>query len=510
MSKAILVILDGWGLGQNPEVDALAQAETPFYDSLLKEYPHSTIVTYGEDVGLPEGQMGNSEVGHLNIGAGRVVYQDFTRINKSIKDGEFKQNPVLQELLSAAKAKGKKVHLIGLLSDGGVHSHIDHLKSLSDACHEYGITETHIHAFLDGRDTSPHGGKAYLEELLTHIDKLNVNLSSIIGRYYAMDRDTRWERTKKAYDLLVNAQADHLTDDPLQVVQQAYDEGITDEFMHAILVTSGDNQSTHPIEEGDTVICFNYRTDRPRQITQVLTQVDMPDQLMKKLDIDYGTMTTYDEAYQGVKVLFTKDNLKNTIGEVLADAGKTQVRIAETEKYPHVTFFFSGGREDTFSGEDRILVPSPKVATYDLQPEMSASEVTNQIVSCIQLKHPDFICLNYANTDMVGHTGDFEAAMKAAQTVDTCLKKLTVSCLEHGYEMIIIADHGNSDIMKNEDGSAHTAHTTNLVPIIHVGGSPDELISSGRLADIAPTLLGILGISAPEEMTGKNLISKKH
>jgi len=509
MSKAVLVILDGWGLGQNPEVDALAQADTPFFDSLLANYAHSTMITYGEDVGLPEGQMGNSEVGHLNIGAGRVVYQDFTKINKSIRDGEFKQNDVLQELLSKAKSNGKKVHLIGLLSDGGVHSHINHLKSLCEACHESGVGETYIHAFLDGRDTSPHGGKAYLVEILDHIKNLNVELSSIIGRYYAMDRDTRWERTKKAYDLLVNAKADHYTTDPLKIIEEAYKEGITDEFMHAIMLRSVEDDMVHAIKNGDTVICFNYRTDRPRQITQVLTQIDMPDQHMTKLDINYGTMTTYDEAYQGVKALFTKDNLKNTLGEVVADAGMTQVRIAETEKYPHVTFFFSGGRENVFIGEDRILVPSPKVATYDLQPEMSAAEVTDQIVDRINTHQPDFICLNYANTDMVGHTGDFAAAMIAAQTVDICLKQLTQSCLEHGYEMIIIADHGNADIMKNEDGSAHTAHTTNPVPIIHVGGSPDDSIRSGRLADIAPTLLSILGIQPPHEMTGLNLIYKK-
>jgi len=509
MNKAILVILDGWGIGTKPEVDALAQADTPYFDSLIADHPHATIVTYGEDVGLPEGQMGNSEVGHLNIGAGRVVYQELTRINKAIREGSFKNNPVLTELLQEAKQNGKKVHLMGLLSDGGVHSHINHVKSLCDACHEYGIEETYIHAFLDGRDTSPHGGKAYLQELMAHIENLNVDMASIIGRYFAMDRDTRWERTKKAYDLLIKGDADYITDDPMSIIQQEYDEGITDEFMKAIMIRSQKDQVTHPIAEGDTVICFNYRTDRPRQISQVLTQVDMSALGMKKIDINYGTMTTYDESYLRVRALYTKDNLKNTIGEVVADAGRTQVRIAETEKYPHVTFFFSGGREETFSGESRILVPSPKVATYDLQPEMSAADVTNKIVNAIKTDQPDFICLNYANTDMVGHTGDFDAAKTAAETVDSCLKQLTECCLDHHYQMIIIADHGNSDIMMNEDGSAHTAHTTNLVPIIHVGGSAQQSVKNGRLADIAPTLLSILEIDAPEEMTGENLIFRK-
>ncbi|MCL4107775.1 UNVERIFIED_CONTAM: hypothetical protein GTU68_027160 [Idotea baltica] len=499
--KAILLILDGWGHGKNEKVSALAQANTPFIDSLYTEYPNAELVTFGMEVGLPEGQMGNSEVGHLNIGAGRIVYQDFTRINKSIADGEFEKNEVLVDLLTTAKNQNKTVHLMGLLSDGGVHSHIKHLEALVDVTEKYGLEKVFIHAFLDGRDTDPKAGKGYIEELLKYIDLKNPKLASIIGRYYAMDRDTRWERTQKAYNLLVKGISDFTTDDPVSVIAEEYKNGKTDEFMPAIKVN--DTQ----IQDGDVVIFFNYRTDRPRQITEVLTQKDHPEYDMKKLDLDYGTMTTYDANFKNIKVLFTKDNLKNTMGEVVANAGLTQVRIAETEKYPHVTFFFSGGREQEFDGETRILVPSPKVATYDLQPEMSAEDVKSKIISEINTNLPDFVCLNFANTDMVGHTGDFKAAQVAAEKVDDCVRQIVETSLKHDYEIIIIADHGNSDFMINEDGSPNTAHTVNMVPIFYVSNDGKEkTIEPGKLADVATTLLTIMGVSKPDEMTGTNLI----
>jgi len=499
--KAILIILDGWGLGLNPEVDALKQAETPFFDQLMTNYPQNTLVTHGEEVGLPDGQMGNSEVGHLNIGAGRIVYQDFTKINKAIKDEEFYQNETLLSLLRQAKQTSKKVHLIGLVSDGGVHSHIDHIKALCDATQQQQVKEVYIHAFLDGRDTSPHGGKEYISDVLQHISGSTVQLASIIGRYYAMDRDTRWERTQRAYDLLVRGIAVKHTDHPIQQIQEFYNQDITDEFMEPIQVNPA------VIEDGDIVICFNFRTDRPRQITTVLTQKTFPEYHMRPLQISYAGMTKYDEDFKNVGVLFEKENLKKTLGEVIAAQNKSQLRIAETEKYPHVTFFFNGGREDPYLGEQRIVVPSPKVATYDLQPEMSALEVTTKIIQVIEKKSPDFICLNFANTDMVGHTGDFEAAKKAAQTVDNCLSELVPVCLKEDYHIIIIADHGNSDIMKNEDGTAHTAHTTNLVPIIYASKNPvTSQIKSGKLADVAPTILSLMEIEIPVEMTGEVLL----
>lgn len=502
--KAILIILDGWGHGKDPKVSALAQAETPFIDSLYNDYPNAELTTFGMEVGLPEGQMGNSEVGHLNIGAGRIVYQDFTRINKAISDGDFSKNEVLVNVLKSASEKHQKVHIMGLLSDGGVHSHIDHLKALVEATEAYPLDRVYIHAFLDGRDTDPKSGKAFVEDLLQYTDQKKAHLSTIIGRYYAMDRDNRWERTKKAYDLLVKGVAEKNTADPLKTIQDCYDSGTTDEFMPAI---SLDSSSNARIGDGDLVIFFNYRTDRPRQLTTVLTQEDMEDHQMQKLRLDFVTMTTYDASFEGVKVMYTKDNLKNTLGEVVAKAKLSQVRIAETEKYPHVTFFFSGGREEEFAGERRILVKSPNVATYDLQPEMSAEEVKTKIIIDLKQNKPDFVCLNFANTDMVGHTGDFEACKVAASTVDDCVRQIAEIALPLGYEMVIIADHGNSDLMINEDGSPNTAHTVNMVPIFYLSEEgKQKKIVDGKLADVAPTLLSLMGLESPTEMTGEILI----
>ncbi len=508
-TKVALIILDGWGIGKDVDADAIQNAKTPYVDSLQVDYPNSQLVTYGEEVGLPEGQMGNSEVGHLNIGAGRIVYQDFTKINKAIKEDSLKENKELVRLLSKAKNENKTVHFMGLLSDGGVHSHINHLKALIEVTESYGLESVLIHAFLDGRDTAPDGGKDYVADLVAFMKDKKASLASIVGRYYAMDRDKRWERTKIAYDLLVKGAAKDITDNPIRSIQEQYDNGITDEFMVPLLIDNGKDVDAATIRNGDVVICFNFRTDRPRQITEVLTQQDFPDIEMVKLDIDFAGMTKYDDDFKGVGVLFEKDNLKRTLGEVLAENKRTQVRTAETEKYPHVTFFFNGGREEPFDGERRILVPSPKVATYDLQPEMSANELTNKLMNDIAENTPDFICINYANTDMVGHTGIFDAAVKAAETVDTCLSKLVPLCIEKEYKMLVIADHGNSDMMFNPDRTVHTAHTTNPVPCIYIGEDADKLqLSSGKLADLAPTILGLMGIEIPQEMTGDNLISQ--
>ena len=498
----MLVILDGWGHGPKRKADAIAQANIPFVNSLYHKYPNSELVTYGEEVGLPEGQMGNSEVGHLNIGAGRVVYQDFARINKAIRERTFHKNEMLLNALHSAKEGNKSVHLMGLVSDGGVHSHINHLKALCDISTEVGCEKVFIHAFMDGRDTSPNGGKDYLKDVLEHIDNQPIELASVIGRYYAMDRDKRWERIKLAYDLLVNGEGEQ-TDDVLGLIEKRYAAGETDEFIKPISLTENGN-----IKDGDLLICFNFRTDRPREISEVLTQNDMPDFGMKKLDLHYLTMTSYDATFKNIEVLFQKDDLKNTLGEILAKAGKTQVRLAETEKYPHVTFFFSGGREKEFSGESRIVIPSPKVATYDLQPEMSAVEVTDSILERIDKDQPDFICLNYANADMVGHTGDFEAAKIAAQTVSEQLNRLIDKGLAFDYDAIVIADHGNSDYMINDDGSAHTAHTLSPVPCFYISNQPvSTSIKNGKLGDIAPTILSLMGLEPPAEMTGENLLS---
>lgn len=505
-TRCALIILDGWGLGRHHEADAIAHADTPVMDNLRKTYPHSELTTFGELVGLPEGQMGNSEVGHLNIGAGRVVYQELARINKAIRDGELQQHPVLQEAFKIAKARNKAVHFIGLLSDGGVHSHIDHLIALCQAAQEQGLHKVFVHAFMDGRDTDPKSGVHFLEKIIQSIDNKDIRLASIVGRYYAMDRDKRWERVKVAYDLLVNGQGEP-TEHPIAVVQERYAAGETDEFLKPIVCTDKDGQPLARIADGDVLICYNFRTDRPREISAVLTQQDMPDFGMKKLDLHYVTMTRYDESFQNIKVIFEKDNLTNTLGEVISKNNLTQVRIAETEKYPHVTFFFSGGREEPFPGEHRIMIPSPKVSTYDLQPEMSAVEITDAIIADINSRHPDFICLNYANADMVGHTGVWEAAIKAVETVDTCLGRLLDALLSSGYSALVIADHGNSDFLINEDGTPNTAHSMNPVPCIYVSSEPASLrLKDGKLGDVAPTILSIMGLAPAAEMDGEVLI----
>lgn len=504
MSRRVgLIILDGWGIAKDPQRSALDMASTPCIDSLSK-YPNSTLVTFGDQVGLPAGQMGNSEVGHLNIGAGRIVYQDLAKINKAISEGTLSQNAVLCDLISKAEDGGRKVHLMGLVSDGGVHAHIDHVKALVDILEESDIEKICIHAFMDGRDTSPTSGKDYIIELLDHISDKKAELASIVGRYYAMDRDNRWERIKVAYDVLVN-QVGEAFENPVQFIQSAYDQDVTDEFLPAGYQAGMDTR----IEEGDIVLFFNYRTDRPRQLTMALTQNAFPDYEMQPIqDLHFVTMTQYNESFEGLHVMFQKDNLQNTLGEVIANAGRTQIRLAETEKYPHVTFFFSGGQEEPFEGERRLLVKSPDVATYDLQPEMSAEAVTDALLNALEeADRPDFFCLNYANTDMVGHTGNIEAAVLAAEMVDACLGRLIPAAMEKDYALLIIADHGNSDIIVNEDGTPHTAHTTNLVPIWYVDtATKNATLSSGKLGDIAPTVLHLLGIEIPKEMTGKILV----
>lgn len=506
--KVLLIILDGWGHGPNAEASAITKANTPFIDSLYEQYPNAELTTFGSLVGLPEGQMGNSEVGHLNIGAGRIVYQELARINKAIEERTLHQNETLLQALEYAKSNGKAVHLMGLVSDGGVHSHLNHLKALCDITQEQGLDKVFIHAFTDGRDTAPNGGLNYIKDLQDHISEQSVELASVVGRYYAMDRDKRWERIKIAYDLLVHGKGEASTN-ILESIEQQYKVDKTDEFLPAISLKKEDNTTVATIQKDDVLICFNFRTDRPREISQVLTQADFPEQDMQKLDLKYLTMTRYDETFKGIEVLFTKEDIQHTIGELLSSAGKTQLRIAETEKYPHVTFFFNGGREEPFENERRIVIPSPKVATYDLQPEMSAQKITDATIKDIQEHQPDFICLNYANTDMVGHTGDFKAAMKAAETVDACTKTLIDVALANGYAAIIIADHGNADFMINEDGSPHTAHTVNPVPCFLVSEiAKDYTINNGKLADVAPTILYLMGLEPAKEMNGSLLIEK--
>lgn len=504
--KVLLIILDGWGLATNPEVSAINRANTPFMDSVWGKYPHCKLNASGLAVGLPAGQMGNSEVGHMNIGAGRVVYQDLVRINKALEDGTLGNNPTLRAALDNVKKSGKKLHFMGLVSDGGVHSHIDHLKGLCELAQRYGLSDQiRVHAFTDGRDTDPQNGIKYLTDLQQFLSSKGGNLASIIGRYYAMDRDKRWERVQKAYDALVHGkgvEAKNL----VEAVGRSYEAGITDEFIEPIIAVNDKNEPLGVIEPGDTTICFNFRTDRGRQITEVLTQTDFPDYGMKTLNLDYVTLTNYDKSFKDVKVIFEKDNLENTLGEVVSKNGKQQIRIAETEKYPHVTFFFSGGREQPFEGEKRILCPSPKVATYDLQPEMSAADIRDAIIPELEAASPDFICLNFANPDMVGHTGIFEAAVKACEVVDTCTKKVVETALRKDYTTIIIADHGNSDCMINSDGSPNTAHTTNLVPCILIDNVYNRPISDGKLGDLAPTILELMGLDVPKEMTGDSLL----
>lgn len=500
--------MDGWGLGQVPSADAIAQADTPFVDALYQQYPYATLVTHSELVGLPDGQMGNSEVGHLNIGAGRVVYQELARINKAIRERELHQNPTLLKAIQYAKDNGKPLHIMGLVSDGGVHSHINHLKALIDIVEEQGLKQAYIHAFTDGRDCDPKSGLGFLQEIVDYTTNKATKLASVIGRYYAMDRDKRWERVKLAYDLLVKGEGE-ATADVIQTFEARYAANETDEFIKPIVCTDAQGQPLAMIKDGDALLCFNFRTDRPREISQVLTQTDFPDFGMHKLKLHYVTMTNYDETYQNVEIIFQNDNLRNTLGEVLSKAGKTQVRIAETEKYPHVTFFFNGGREEPFEGERRLLVPSPKVATYDLQPEMSAVGITDAIVTDIVEHQPDFICLNYANADMVGHTGDFAAAMKAVETVDSCMDRLINTALDYDYDCIVIADHGNSDYMINEDGTPNTAHTKNPVPLIYVSAqAAGAKVKAGKLGDIAPTILNLMGVPAAAEMTGEVLIER--
>jgi 2,3-bisphosphoglycerate-independent phosphoglycerate mutase len=502
--KVLLMILDGWGIAKNKEVSAIDKANTPFVNSLYSRYPHSRLEASGLAVGLPAGQMGNSEVGHMNIGAGRVVYQDLVKVNKAIEEKELDSNPVLNDAFDYAKRNHKSVHFIGLVSDGGVHSHIDHLKGLITIARGKGVTDLFIHAFTDGRDTDPKGGLGYIEDLQNHLRKTGGKLATIIGRYYAMDRDKRWERVKLAYDVLVGGIGEPTTD-PLAAIQKSYDNNVTDEFIRPIVVTDGDKKPVGSIEEGDVVLCFNFRTDRGRQITQALTQQDFPEAGMKILPLYYVTLTNYDDSFRDVKVIFDKDNLENTLGEVVADAGRKQIRIAETEKYPHVTFFFSGGREEAFKGESRILCPSPKVPTYDLAPEMSARDIRDKIIVELNEKEVDFVCLNFANPDMVGHTGVFEAAVKACETVDQCAGKVTEAALANGYTTIIIADHGNADMMINDDGTPNTAHTTNLVPCILVDKDFRPKMKDGKLGDLAPTILTLMGIPIPAQMNGNVL-----
>lgn len=500
------MILDGWGLATNKAVSAIDQARTPFVDSLYTRYPHSKLEASGLAVGLPEGQMGNSEVGHMNIGAGRIVYQDLVRVNKALRERELDDNPVLNEAFDYAKRSDKNMHFIGLVSDGGVHSHIDHLKGLISLANEKGVPNVFVHAFLDGRDTDPKGGKQYLAELVDHLNRNGGQLASVIGRYYAMDRDKRWERVKLAYDLLVEGKG-RPSRNAVEAVQESYDLNVTDEFVNPICITDASGRPLATIQEGDVVLCFNFRTDRGREITQVLTQQDFPELGMKKLNLYYITLTTYDETFRDVRTIFEKDNLENTLGEVVASAGRKQIRIAETEKYPHVTFFFSGGRELAFTGESRIMCPSPKVATYDLQPEMSARDIRDRIVPELEAKSADFICLNFANPDMVGHTGVFEAAVIACETVDACAKDVTEAALRNGYATLIIADHGNADLMINPDGSPNTAHTTNLVPCILVDDTFGGELKDGKLGDIAPTILQLMGLPMPVQMTGNVLLA---
>lgn len=500
-----LIILDGWGIGDKSKSDAVYNANTPYMDYLMSTYPNATLLTSGENVGLPDGQMGNSEVGHMNIGAGRIVYQELTRINKSIREGDFFKNQVLIDAFKNAKTNNKKVHFIGLLSKGGVHSSQEHLYALCEMAKDHGLSDVFIHAFTDGRDCDPKSGLNFLKELEKELAASVGKIASVIGRYFAMDRDKRWERVKKAYDLLVNGTG---TSYPTieDAIESSYKKGITDEFIEPSVITNENGKPIAIIENGDVVINFNFRTDRPREITQVLTQQDFPEFNMHKLNLYYVTMTSYDTTYKNTHVVFEKDNLTNTLGEILSKNKKTQIRIAETEKYPHVTFFFSGGREDLFPYESRILVNSPKVATYDLQPEMSAVEIKNKICEAIVKEQPNFICLNFANPDMVGHTGVYSAIIKAVETVDSCLKEVVETGLKNGYEFLVIADHGNADHAINADGTPNTSHSLNPVPVVLVTEDKELVLHNGILANVAPTILSRLGISPSKEMNEKSLV----
>ncbi len=506
--RAILIIMDGWGLGKVASADAIQNANVPFTKSLYAKYPNTTLTTFGELVGLPEGQMGNSEVGHLNLGAGRIVYQELQRINVAIKSGELAANPVLLQTIKTAKENGKPLHLLGLLSDGGVHSHINHLKALINICKDDGLEEVYIHAFTDGRDCDPKSGLSFVEDLQSHMNAIGVGkFATVDGRYYAMDRDKRWERVALAYNALVLGTG-ATASSAEEAVKQSYEENVTDEFIKPTVIVDEKGEPVARIKDGDHVLCFNFRTDRCREITEVLTQNDYPDFGMKKLRLDYTTMTVYDHKFVGVKSIFVNEDLTNTLGEVIERNGLKQIRIAETEKYPHVTFFFSGGRETPFEGEVRILKPSPKVATYDLQPEMSANDLTEAILPEIHNKTADFICLNFANTDMVGHTGVFSAAIKAAETVDHCVEQIVTEALKQDYVIFLTADHGNSDYLINEDGSPNTAHSMNPVPLFIIDNNWRGAIKEGKLGDIAPTILSFMKLPIPENMTGEILVDK--
>lgn len=501
--KAAIVILDGWGLGNKSKSDAVYCANTPFTDSLTENFPHATLRTDGENVGLPEGQMGNSEVGHMNIGAGRVVWQMLAKINKSFRDGEAAKNQVLQEIFNKTKELNRPLHLFGLVSDGGVHAHIDHLIQLCHLATQNGVQDIYIHAFLDGRDTDPKSGLGYLRKLQDGIQGTAAQISTVVGRYFAMDRDLRWERVKKAYDVMVHGTGE-MACGLFETIEDHYNQGETDEFMSPIRCL---DEEEGLIRDGDVALCFNFRTDRGRQISRALTQEDFHEYNMHALNLHYYTLTQYDEKFKISGVVFSNDNLQMTLGEVLEAAGKSQLRAAETEKYPHVTFFFSGGREQEFKAETRIMANSPKVATYDLLPEMSAKELTEKAIDFINLNEPDFVCLNYANADMVGHTGVYEAIVKAVETVDSCLEMLLETLKTHHYQTLVIADHGNADFAINDDGTPNTAHTTNPVPVWLIGEGK-ETLKNGKLADVAPTILDLMSLEKPTEMTGQSLINQ--
>jgi len=502
--KVILLILDGWGIGNKSKSDVIFNANTPYIDSLYKKYPHSQLLTCGENVGLPDGQMGNSEVGHLNIGAGRVVYQDLVRINKAIEDNSISQNETLVNAFKYAKEKNVAVHFIGLVSDGGVHSQDKHLYKLCDITKDYGLNKVFIHALTDGRDVDPRSGLGFVKQLQNHLNKSNGVIASLVGRYYGMDRDKRWERVKESYDLMVHGKGTQ-SNDIVKSIQESYDAGVTDEFIKPIVKVNDKGEPVGKIQPNDVVICFNFRTDRLRETTIVLTQKDMPEFGMQTMPLYYVTMTRYDETFKNVKIVYDKDNLENTLGEIISKNGKKQIRIAETEKYAHVTFFFSGGREEVFKGESRIMIPSPKVATYDLQPEMSAPLVKDAIVAELKKKEVDFVCLNFANGDMVGHTGVYSAITKAVETVDQCVSEVVETAIANGYEAIIIADHGNADYAVNDDGSENTAHSLNPVPFILVSDR-FKSVKNGILADVAPTILTLMGLDIPSEMKGNILV----
>ena len=502
--KVILMIMDGWGHGAHPASDAIYQASVPFVKSLYQKYPNSELITCGEAVGLPDGQMGNSEVGHMNIGAGRIVYQELMRINKNIENHELHYNAALLDTMRYAKTQHKNLHLIGLVSDGGVHSHINHLMALCDIAKEQGLTNVFVHAFTDGRDTDPQSGLGFLETLEQHMETSTGQLATVTGRYYGMDRDNRWQRVKIAYDALVNGTGVS-THNISESIRQSYAAGVTDEFIKPIIKTGADGRPLTQIAAGDAVICFNFRTDRCREITRALTQEDFPEFDMKRLSLYYTTMTIYDHTFKNVQFIFSNDDLSHTLGETISSNGLSQLRIAETEKYPHVTFFFNGGREQPFRGENRIMVPSPKVATYDLQPEMSAVEVKNLLIQNIKEVQPDFICINFANADMVGHTGIVSAVKKAVETVDRCVEEVVKTALEFDYAILLTADHGNADYMINEDGSPNTAHTLNPVPLFLIDKTLTPKLRNGKLGDLAPTILTLMGVEVPKEMSGNIL-----